>query len=161
MTPISHLLGFITALQIIVAEPDPTGSSGEFLIIVNAQNQFDTDDDAMQTILSRLFLSDQKNWPNGNEVVVFSRSPESAEQKAFQEVVLRKSETELNNHWLKMKQVHGESPPRTISSSRILLRQINMKPDAVGIITKSDFDAHGHAFEQVEVLFSFDGDTDE
>lgn len=161
MTPISILFPFLAALQVAAVAPMQTDSSDPFLVVVNSANTFAADEDTMKTVLGRLFLSDQKNWPDGAEAIVFARADQSAEQLAFRDVVLDKSETELSTHWLKMKQVNGESPPRAISSSRILLRQINMKPDAVSIITKRDFDAHAHAFDQVQVLFSFDGVADD
>ncbi len=161
MLSLSQLAGLLATLQAGTLEPAQSDVSAPFLVIVNAENEFSADNDTIKLVLGRLFLSEQKNWPNGGEAVVFARNKESAEQAAFRHVVLGKSESEVNNHWLRMKQINGESPPRSISSSRILLRQINMRPDAVSIITKNDFDTHAHAFEQVQVLFAFDGATDE
>ncbi len=161
MTPVVQFFVIFAALQATLAEPAQHRASDPFLVIVNTENQFESDEDTMKTVLSRLFLSDQKNWPDGSEAIIFARPPGSAEQLAFQEFVLEKSAIELSEHWLRLKQTQGETPPRAISSSRILLRQINMKPDAVSVISREDFDAYVHAFDHVQILYSFEGVIDE
>ncbi len=123
----------------------------EYAVMVNAQNGFSGDDNVKRTQIKRLYLKEQKNWPGGVEAIPFGREEGSAAQQAFIQKVLGMTGTELEAHWLKLKQMSGETPPRGVGSARILARQIGKKPGAFGVVQASE----AAAVEGGKVLFEF------
>jgi hypothetical protein len=125
-----------------------------YAIIVNAENQFSGDDDAKRTQIKRLYLKEQTAWPGGIESIPFGREADSPEQTAFEKAVLAMSSGEIEGHWLKLKQIRGETPPRGIGSARILARQIGKNTGGFGVVLASE----AGGIEGAKVLFEFSAD---
>ncbi len=125
-----------------------------YAVVVNAENGFDGDDAKKKTQVKRLYLKEQSSWPGGADAVPFGREDGSAEQNAFQSVVLGMSDSDVEGHWLRLKQVRGETPPRGVGSMRILARQIGKQPGAFGVVIASE----AAGIEKSKVLFEFSAD---
>ncbi len=124
-----------------------------FAIVVNAENGFSGDQGTLQTQIKRLYLKEQSAWPGGIESIPFGREEASPEQMAFEQFILGMSSAEIQGHWLKLKQIRGETPPRGIGSARILARQIGKNPGAFGVVLSSE----AAAIAGGKVLFEFSG----
>ncbi|PHS27610.1 MAG: hypothetical protein COA85_05085 [Robiginitomaculum sp.] len=128
-----------------------TAQTQTFAVVVNAANGFTGDENTKRTQIKRLYLKEQTAWPGGSEAIPFGREAGSAEQMAFEKSVLSMSSAEIEGHWLKLKQIRGETPPRGIGSVRILARQVGKKPGAFGVILASE----AATIEGAKVLFEF------
>lgn len=109
-----------------------------YAIVVNVENAFMGNHDAMRQQVKRLYLKEQSSWPGGIDAVPFGRADDTPEQQAFSHAVLQMSAREIEDHWLHLKQVRGETPPRGIGSRRILARQIAKMPGAFGVVLASE-----------------------
>ncbi len=102
----------------------------EYAVITNLENNSSaTVDD-----IKNLYLKELSNWPNGQKAIAYGRDKNSPEQIAFNKTILGLSDVQISNHWIYKKQVSGETPPRAISSKRMLLRQIAKRPGSFGIV---------------------------
>ncbi len=125
-----------------------------YAVVVNAENGFSGDDGALRTQIKRLYLKEQSTWPGGQDAVPFGREDGSPAQLAFMKSVLGMIDSEFAGHWLKLKQIRGETPPRGIGSARILSRQIGKKPGAFGVVLASE----AATIEGGKILFEFSTD---
>ncbi|PHS25804.1 MAG: hypothetical protein COA84_07125 [Robiginitomaculum sp.] len=125
-----------------------------YAVVVNVENQFSGDEDTKRTQIKRLYLKEQTAWPGGVGAIPFGREAGSPEQAAFEKAVLAMSSGEIEGHWLKLKQIRGETPPRGIGSARILARQIGKNTGGFGVVLASE--AAGIA--NAKVLFEFSAD---
>ncbi len=148
-----HLLRslFLASLMLALA---PAVMASTYAVVVNAQNPFSGDDEAKREIVKHLYLKEQSSWPGGIDAVPFGRADGSPEQLAFEKTVLGMSPGDIESHWLKLKQMSGETPPRGIGSVRILGRQIGKHPGAFGVVLASE----AAGIEGGKVLFEFDAD---
>ncbi len=144
--------GVVAAAAILIVSVSTNARAEDFMVVVNADNPFSGDEGAVKAQLKRLFLKDQRDWPGGISAIPFGRDPEDPAQKAFATEILGMSESELDAHWLKLKQTAGETPPKSIGSARILVRQIAKNPGAFGLIAKSEA---GDVPEGVKVLIDY------
>ena len=113
----------------------------EFLIVVNKDNDILKRESDVEELLRRIYLKEVTSWPGGERAVFFGRPSDSPEEQAFRMKILNMSDDGLEEHWTRLKQIRGETPPRAISSTRILLRQIDSKKYAVGVVSKRDFES--------------------
>ncbi len=125
-----------------------------YAVVVNAENQFSGDEDTKRTQVKRLYLKEQTSWPGGIESIPFGREAGSPEQTAFEKAVLIMSSSEIEGHWLKLKQIRGETPPRGIGSARILARQIGKNTGGFGVVLATEAGGIANA----KVLFEFSAD---
>lgn len=112
--------------------------AGEYVVIVNAANPASGDDESLKKLIKRQFLKQQTTWPDNETAVPFARKSDSEAQLSFQRDILGMSRTELDAHWLRLKQTTGETPPREVGSTRILIRQVKNKKGAFGVIGKPE-----------------------
>lgn len=125
-----------------------------YAVIVNGENQFSGDEETKRTEIKRLYLKEQTSWPGGIEAIPFGREAGSSEQVAFDKAVLEMSSSEIEGHWLKLKQIRGETPPRGIGSARILARQIGKNAGGFGVVLASE----AGGIDGAKVLFEFSAD---
>lgn len=124
-----------------------------FALVVNAGNSYTADLPSMKNAMKRFYLKQQTTWPNGDPVEAFARVSDSAPHKAFSTTVLGMSQAEQDAHWAKLKQTIGETAPRDVDSSSILLRQIVRKKGSFGVLSSSEM---ADMPAEVKVLFKFD-----
>lgn len=109
-----------------------------YAVIGNVKNKL-TDKEVAQQI-KRIYLKQQKRWSNGILATVFDRGEDTSEDRVFRNTVLKMETNELSDHWLGIKQKTGETPPRTITSTRTLLKLISRYEGSFGIISQKETD---------------------
>lgn len=146
-----NMLVVLVAIAISAAMAGPS-FAGDYLVIVNANNGASGSEDVLKQITKRQYLKQQSAWPDGEASMAFARKADSPIQAAFMANVLGMNETELHTHWLRLKQTTGETPPRSIGSARIIIRQVSKKKGAFGAVSKAEA---GELPAEVKVLFEF------
>ena len=121
-----------------------------YAIIGNASNSV-TSESAKQQI-KRLYLKQQKKWRSGATATVFDRGEGTMEDKIFRERVLDMDPSACSNHWLSIKQKTGETPPRTIKSTRTLLKLVSRFEGSFGVVNQKEI---ATLPEGVRVLLAF------
>ncbi|MGF1545185.1 MAG: hypothetical protein ACFB00_11910 [Parvularculaceae bacterium] len=137
---------------------DPAGGDG-VVVLVNAHNEISLDEDETKRLLRRLYLKERSSWPDGERAVFFARASADVAERRFRREILDMTDASLDDHWIRQKQTRGETPPRAVRSTRILMRQIERRPNAVGVVTKSEFDELSGTHENVRILISLHGDA--
>lgn len=136
----------------VLAAMAPHAAAQTFAVIVHADNTFQADDAGTVEQLRRLYLKDQTSWPGGADAIAFAREEGTPEQDAFLSAVVGMSPSEEQAHWLRLKQIRGETEPRAVGSSRILARQIARNEGAFSVVLASE----AADMEGVRVLYTFD-----
>lgn len=130
-----------------------TAHAASYAVVVNSANGFKGDQDAMMAQVSRILLKGTKSWPGGEEAVPFSRKAGDAAYEAMLAKILGMSQAAYDQHWAKLKQTTGDTPPREVGSVNILFRLIGKKAGAVAIVSADDI---AKLPEGAKVLFTFD-----
>lgn len=128
----------------------------KYHVLVHKASESRLGDREVLLFLKRIYLKQQTTWPDGSKVYFFARRQGSDEETAFRDVILSMNDAQLDDYWVKMKQKRGLTPPRAVSSSRILLRQLQMRANAIGVISGADFNKHAQNNPDVEILFTFE-----
>ncbi|MGB0910084.1 MAG: hypothetical protein ACPGYT_06950 [Nitrospirales bacterium] len=124
-----------------------------FALVVNKQNSHTASREDMISLIARLYLKKGKMWPDSDVTCrPFDRMTNSPEHQYFMKSVLKMEEGRLSEHWAKMKQLRGDTPPRKIKSTRILLKLIEKNSGAFGIVKREDI---ATLPEKIKVLFLF------
>ncbi|MBL4789052.1 MAG: hypothetical protein JKY60_08375 [Kordiimonadaceae bacterium] len=129
-----------------------SATADDFYVVVNNSNGYSADIADMKTQIRRFYLKESKNWPGGSTVVSFSRKPSHVAYHAMLNGLLKMSPSEFEEHWARKKQTTGDTRPRSVGSTNILLRLIKRTPGAIGIIKKADSTSLP---DGVKVLFEF------
>lgn len=124
----------------------------DYAIVVNAANDYSASEDEMRTTVRRLYLKEQSEWPNGITAEPFAREADDPAHQAFLSNILGMSAADAENHWLRVKQTRGETPPRTVGSGRIIMRLIGRQDGAFGIVSAEDAEGAG---SDVRILMRF------
>lgn len=150
---IQYLSKFMTALcAIFVIAFAPQALAQSYAVIVNNVNSFSGDETAMKQQVKRLFLKQSSAWQGGTEVRAFDRAKGSPETTAFISDVLGMDEAAVARHWLSLKQKTGETPPRNVSSSNMLVKLVSKYEGGVGVVDSTTASALP---DGVRVLFNF------
>ena len=154
MSKILPIAFILTCLAGVASQGLATPASAEtFALIVNADKDYTDERAQMIAQIRRLYLKEQRDWPGGADAIAFARPENTPEDSAFRRVILELKDAELEAYWLRLKQTQGETPPRAIGSSRIVLRQVSRRQGAFSIVTLDDLGAA----PGVKVLFKFEG----
>ncbi len=147
-----HSLWLSYLMLVIVSLAAPCFAEETMAVIVNRGNPISGTSEELNNLVARIFLKQQKDWPNDISCRTYDREQDSLEHQQFIERVLNMSEGRLLAHWGKMKQLSGETPPRVIRSSSILLRFIAKHKGGVGIIKQEEV---SKLPSSIKVLFTF------
>ncbi len=147
-----HLLRFFCVLFVIVSLATPCFAEETMAIIVNRGNPISGTSEELNHLVARIFLKQQKDWPSDISCRTYDREQDSLEHQQFVEHKLKMSEGRLLAHWGKMKQLSGETPPRVIRSSSILLRFIAKHNGGIGIVKQEEV---RKLPSSIKVLFTF------
>ena len=131
----------------------PGFSEDSFALVVNHNNPFSGDRQETISLIARLFLKKGKMWPKSDITCrPFDRDGDSIEHRHFVQGILKMSKGRLAEHWAKMKQLRGDTPPRKIKTTRILLKLIQKNEGAFGIVSQDEV---SNLPKDVRVLFFF------
>ena len=116
-----------------------------FAVVVNAQlPELETvqalPDVQKQKLIRQLYLKERTFWPQGTPAAPMARPAGRRIQDAFTSVILEMQENQLTSHWSKVKQISGTSSVRAINRDRTLLRLIEKKPGAFGVVKQKALD---------------------
>lgn len=147
------MVGAVIAMS--AAMPTTAARAVEYALVVNSANTL-ADDASAQAVVRQLYLKERSEWPfevDGKPLGAkpLGRDEESEEHAAFLQQVLGMTQTELDQHWLQVKQRRGETPPRDISSNELLLKMVARYPGGLGFVPKEIVDAANN--EDIRVLF--------
>lgn len=142
----------VTVLACLVSAAPSCLAGTSFVVIVNDQNSFSGDPSDMKVVVSRLFLKKQSAWPDGELVKPYDRTLHSQEHQRFVKDILNLKEGKLLEHWAKMKQIRGETPPRSIRAASILLKLIKKHKGGFGVV---DAELADQLPAGIKVLFAF------
>jgi len=127
-------------------------SANEYALIVNTKNAYTASSDNMKREARLLFLKEKNNWPNGKKAQPLGSDPSSKEYAYFIDNILNMSTADLAQHWLKKKQISGNTPPREYKSNRILLKLVAKYEGGFAIINLKDAEVLP---DGTRVLFNF------
>ncbi len=149
----TQTISLVTLVILLSATFSPLFAEDSFALVINQHNPFTGNRQEAISLITRLFLKKGKMWPD-TEVTCrpFDRDAKSPEHQHFVETVLKMSEGRLSEHWAKMKQLRGDTPPRKIKSARILLKLLEKNEGAFGIVNRKDIKTLP---KHIKVLFSF------
>ncbi|WP_281301882.1 MULTISPECIES: hypothetical protein [unclassified Iodidimonas] len=126
--------------------------AADYAVIIHSDNKIDLAGNAAREIIKQLYLKELTQWPNGLAAEPFGRESGSAVQLAFEKQVLGLSGSESSNHWARMKQTKGETPPREVGPDRILFRLVSKFPGGFAVVTAEEM---ANAPSSVMVLYNF------
>ena len=124
----------------------------KFAVVVHPDNKYQAKRDEMKSVVRQLYLRERGAWPTKAKSKPLARPKESQEHQLFRKLVLRKTQNALERHWLALKQKNGESAPRGIRSTRVMLQLIRRNKGSFGIVPEKDAKKAG---ERVRILFTF------
>ncbi len=153
---------FISLIAInLLGEPVSASAKFKFYVLVNTENDISLAENETLILLNRLYLKKSTEFPGGKKALFFARRKDSLEEIAFRKTILKLKQSQLEDHWLKMKQTRGLTPPRGIGSTRILLRQLKSRPEAIGVLSEKDYRKHAQDLSDVKILLTFMVTNDE
>ncbi len=143
---------YLFAAILTAALASTSASAADYAVIINASNPIAGDNADTRAMIKRSYMKEMSAWVNGSETQPLARESGSAVQQAFHKSVLEMSDAAVNDHWLRLKQIKGETPPREVGSARILFRLVGKYEGAFSFVTAEE------ALEippEVKVLFTF------
>ncbi|MFK5913795.1 MAG: hypothetical protein QM484_05430 [Woeseiaceae bacterium] len=84
--------------------------------------------------LAKIYLGKLKRHSNGETIKAANLPKDTAAYKKFHNVVVKKSGAALNRYWSKLKYTGKGKPPKTISSTRELIKWVANTKGAIGYI---------------------------
>ncbi len=147
-----HSLWLSCGMLVILSLAVPCFAEETMAVIVNRGNSISGTSEELHNLVARIFLKQQKDWPSDISCRTYDREQDSLEHQQFVERILKMSEGRLLAHWGKMKQLSGETPPRVIRSSSILIRFIAKHKGGIGIVKQEEA---RKLPSSIKVLFTF------
>lgn len=84
--------------------------------------------------LAKIYLGKLKKFSNGQRIKRVDLPKKSKERKKFYQTVIKKSESEMNRYWSKLKYTGKGKPPKTLNSAREVLQWVANNEGAIGYI---------------------------
>jgi len=106
-------------------------------VIVNKNNSYSASPKEAKTVVARLFLKKQSEWPDGEASRPFDRKGDSKEHTSFLKEVLGMNEAKLTQHWIKLKQLSGETPPRVIKPNQMIIKMVGRNKGGLAVVSAS------------------------
>lgn len=126
--------------------------AADYAVIVNSGNPVLAEGEAARETVKRIYLKDLGQWPDGSPAEPLARIEGSDAQKAFVAKVLGMTDTAVGEHWARLKQTKGETPPREVNSALVLFRTVGREKGGLAVLTADELlDAPA----EVSVLFRF------
>ena len=113
-------------------------TSDDLAIIVNKSSQVG---DISVATLRKLFLAEQKYWPNGRRVTVVMREPGQSERSAVLQQVYHMSNRDYERYFLRAEFAgEAQGAPKSVSSAAGVRKFIYNVPGAIGYVRASEVD---------------------
>jgi ABC-type phosphate transport system substrate-binding protein len=127
---------FLLSTCALVAEQNQAGTSPEVAVIVNPSNQLE---DISTADLRKIFSGEKQHWSTGLPIFPMVRAPEAHERSVLLNLILRMSESEYKQHWVK-KVYSGEvqREPLALLSNGMQLEGVRAERGGIALINLSD-----------------------
>lgn len=112
-------------------------SHADLIVIVNNDNTYSASDEELRQIVKRLLLKKVSDWPGGQSAEPYLPKSSSPESRLITAKLYNLEESELEAYWARVKQTTGQSRPREVGSSRIIMKLVERDPGGVGIVGAS------------------------
>ncbi|MFT4514096.1 MAG: hypothetical protein ACI89X_001233 [Planctomycetota bacterium] len=132
------LLSALLLLSAVPVEQNKNKKTETYAVIVNMKNKCSQKGAAAKATVKKLFLKQMAKWPDGITAKPYGRKAGGSEQDAFVKGLLGMGNAELARHWLKMKNMNGTTPPKGVSSDRMILKYVEKHDGAFGIVKMSE-----------------------
>lgn len=147
---ISKTLAAILFLSLFVPEIVP---ASDYMLIVNVENTYPGNATDAKILIKQLYTKLKSTWPTVYKLKARAIDrANNGSHSAFLKYVLKMSDSELASYWLSLKQKTGETPPRSIKSTRMALKFVAKNKGAFTMIKKKEEKSLGKG---VKVLFEF------
>ena len=143
-------LAIVSALVLATAAAVPAQDKATYAVVVNAKNACKQTGDKAKNTVKKLFLKEMTKWPGGKACKPYSRKKGEA-FSAFTKSVLGMKDAQLARHWLKMKNLNGTTPPKEVSSGRMVLKYVAKYEGALGIVKIAD----AEKAKGIKILYRF------
>ena len=131
-----RLLG-AAAVIMLSAPALQTTQDPAFVVIVNTANPTRS---LSLVELRRIFMKQNRMWPNGESIVPVDWDATSPLRQTFSERVLARSVREMADYWVQQSVTQGLAPPSTQRSTRALLRFVASVAGAIGYVPAGESD---------------------
>lgn len=130
-----------------------TAYAGEsFAVIVNSENTYKGSPDEMKDTVAKVFLKQRQEWPGGLTSKPYDRPKTSKEHTALLSELVKMNDAKLAEHFVKLKQLRGETAPRVIRPDKITMSLVGKDKGAMAVVKDS---ALKGLSDKVKVLFKF------
>ena len=84
--------------------------------------------------LAKIYLGKLKHYSNGEKIKAGNLPKTSKAYKKFHKIVVKKSDAALNRYWSKLKYTGKGKPPKTLATSREVIKWVASTKGAIGYI---------------------------
>jgi ABC-type phosphate transport system substrate-binding protein len=117
----------------------------EVAVIVHPSNNNALD----AATVAKIYLGREKSFADGQSVVPMSLVETAPSSASFNDVVLKKSASQLKAYWSKLVFTGKGTPPKELASEDEMLKLVASNPSLIGFVDASKVDA------SVKVAFKF------
>lgn len=117
----------------------------EVAVIVHPSNNNALD----AATVSKIYLGREKSFADGQSVVPMALEETAPSSASFNDVVLKKSASQLKAYWSKLVFTGKGTPPKELASEDEMLKLVASNPNLIGFVDASKVDA------SVKVVFKF------
>ena len=130
-----------------------TTFAGEsFAVIINSENAYKGSVDEMKDTVAKVFLKQRQEWPGGLTSKPYDRPKRSKEHTALLSELVEMNEAKLAEHFVKLKQLRGDTAPRVIRPDKIAINLVAKNKGAMAVVKAT---ALKGLPDKVKVLFKF------
>ena len=91
--------------------------------------------------ISRIYLSKENMLPNGSVVEPLDQKKGSVERVTFYDVVVKKSENQLNAYWARLTFTGKGEPPEIVDNGNEVKKRVASNPKFIGYIDSAMVDS--------------------
>ncbi|UAA40238.1 phosphate ABC transporter substrate-binding protein [Paraneptunicella aestuarii] len=102
----------------------------EIAVVVSASNN----NAVSQSEIKRIFLGKLKKFPDGSSVTPINQNAELDLRKAFDEIALGKSASQIKSYWAKEIFSGKGNPPKEVNSDQEVIAEVSSNPNAIGYV---------------------------
>ena len=84
--------------------------------------------------LAKIYLGKLKRYSNGEKIRVVNLPKSSMAYKKFHKIVVKKTDAALNRYWSKLKYTGKGKPPKTLATTREVIKWVANTKGAIGYI---------------------------
>lgn len=156
---VAAALLFLGLHPVNASNSQPVFNATTFAVVVNPANSYSGTPAEVRKLVKQLYLKSRRDWPGkgGTQAKALARAKGTDEQAALLSEILKMSATELEKHWIAVKQKTGQTRPNVVKSDTMLIKFVKKYDGALCIVKESVAKKAG---KNVRVLMTFEVGTD-